>query len=259
MQPPGWYHAQGDPPNTTRYWDGSAWNGPAIVSSERQTAGGYDLIPPPETTALVGPAGGRVRAQQGAVSNTRASTAKPGTGRFERLISGGIALLLVGMVLGLCGHNIVTLFSAPAEVQGTVTDFSRSSGGKQTYRIEITSNVGPFYASGQASSFPAQIRNSLEGSRGTLVTVSYSERTGGLIAIKDFDQDRRTLGKFLWPGVAAVATILALAKIYYDFTTFRDGELLLALVVIAFVVGPAAGWAVTGVLDSVLTSLMQAP
>lgn len=25
--PPGWYHAEGDPPNTERYWDGSAWQG----------------------------------------------------------------------------------------------------------------------------------------------------------------------------------------------------------------------------------------
>lgn len=26
-QPPGWYPAQGDPPGTHRYWDGSAWQG----------------------------------------------------------------------------------------------------------------------------------------------------------------------------------------------------------------------------------------
>lgn len=26
-QPAGWYHAQGDPPNTHRYWDGSQWVG----------------------------------------------------------------------------------------------------------------------------------------------------------------------------------------------------------------------------------------
>lgn len=25
--PPGWYHAQGDPPNTQRYWDGNLWQG----------------------------------------------------------------------------------------------------------------------------------------------------------------------------------------------------------------------------------------
>ncbi|MFV0524672.1 MAG: hypothetical protein ACK5RL_09255 [Acidimicrobiales bacterium] len=23
--PPGWYHAQGDPPDTARYWDGDGW------------------------------------------------------------------------------------------------------------------------------------------------------------------------------------------------------------------------------------------
>ncbi|MEZ5377978.1 MAG: RDD family protein [Acidimicrobiales bacterium] len=26
-QPPGWYHAQGDPADTQRYWDGSQWQG----------------------------------------------------------------------------------------------------------------------------------------------------------------------------------------------------------------------------------------
>ncbi len=26
-QPPGWYHAQGDPPGTQRYWDGAQWVG----------------------------------------------------------------------------------------------------------------------------------------------------------------------------------------------------------------------------------------
>lgn len=26
-QPAGWYHAQGDPPGTQRYWDGSQWQG----------------------------------------------------------------------------------------------------------------------------------------------------------------------------------------------------------------------------------------
>jgi uncharacterized RDD family membrane protein YckC len=25
--PPGWYHAQGDPPDTQRYWDGTHWQG----------------------------------------------------------------------------------------------------------------------------------------------------------------------------------------------------------------------------------------
>ncbi len=26
-QPPGWYYAQGDPPGTQRYWDGTSWQG----------------------------------------------------------------------------------------------------------------------------------------------------------------------------------------------------------------------------------------
>ena len=37
---PGWYHAEGDPPNTERYWDGTAWTeGPRPV-------GGFPAAPP---------------------------------------------------------------------------------------------------------------------------------------------------------------------------------------------------------------------
>lgn len=42
-QPPGWYYAQGDPPGTQRYWDGSQWvGGPqAAQGGDVATGGGY--------------------------------------------------------------------------------------------------------------------------------------------------------------------------------------------------------------------------
>jgi len=42
-QPAGWYHAQGDPPGTQRYWDGSQWvGGPqAAQDTSVQAGGGY--------------------------------------------------------------------------------------------------------------------------------------------------------------------------------------------------------------------------
>lgn len=56
--PPGWYPAQGDPPGTNRYWNGSAWEGkprrvPGVVTSdsfpladlpERLVARSIDLV-----------------------------------------------------------------------------------------------------------------------------------------------------------------------------------------------------------------------
>ncbi len=41
---PGWYHAQGDPPGTERYWDGAAWTeGPRPVGgSMPDTSSGFD-------------------------------------------------------------------------------------------------------------------------------------------------------------------------------------------------------------------------
>jgi uncharacterized RDD family membrane protein YckC len=40
-QPPGWYYAQGDPPDTQRYWDGTQWQGgPQPVPSAGQAGPG---------------------------------------------------------------------------------------------------------------------------------------------------------------------------------------------------------------------------
>ncbi|MEM9131479.1 MAG: RDD family protein [Actinomycetota bacterium] len=40
-QPPGWYYAQGDPPGTQRYWDGSQWvGGPQAAQGGAVDAGG---------------------------------------------------------------------------------------------------------------------------------------------------------------------------------------------------------------------------
>ncbi|MEM8925981.1 MAG: RDD family protein [Actinomycetota bacterium] len=40
-QPPGWYYAQGDPPGTQRYWDGSQWVGGPQAAQGAVDAGGY--------------------------------------------------------------------------------------------------------------------------------------------------------------------------------------------------------------------------
>ena len=59
---PGWYHAEGDPPGTQRYWDGELWQGePRPVAPSGPPAGapvgGYQVAHYPEgsqaTTALV--------------------------------------------------------------------------------------------------------------------------------------------------------------------------------------------------------------
>ncbi len=48
MQPPGWYYAQGDPPGTQRYWDGTQWQGgPQPVGTQYVAAGaGLNLAEP---------------------------------------------------------------------------------------------------------------------------------------------------------------------------------------------------------------------
>jgi uncharacterized RDD family membrane protein YckC len=47
-QPPGWYYAQGDPPGTQRYWDGSQWQGAPqpVPGSPQGNFGGPNLAEP---------------------------------------------------------------------------------------------------------------------------------------------------------------------------------------------------------------------
>lgn len=47
--PPGWRHAQGDPPGTERYWDGSRWQG------EPRPAGGSQEPPGAQPAAASAP------------------------------------------------------------------------------------------------------------------------------------------------------------------------------------------------------------
>lgn len=85
-QPPGWYYAQGDPPDTQRYWDGSQWQGgPQPV-----------------------PAGGAVGAAGGAMSTATTRNAQPGQ-RFIAYIIDFllvIAVYVVGLVLAAIGGAI---------------------------------------------------------------------------------------------------------------------------------------------------------
>ena len=49
----GWYHAEGDPPGTQRYWDGAAWQGGPQVAPEGSL--GAASIGAPPTAASVMP------------------------------------------------------------------------------------------------------------------------------------------------------------------------------------------------------------
>ncbi len=58
MQPPGWYYAQGDPPGTQRYWDGSQWQGgPQQIGQSPPAAGlgGFGTSSGQSKNAEIGP------------------------------------------------------------------------------------------------------------------------------------------------------------------------------------------------------------
>ncbi|MEL6984333.1 MAG: RDD family protein [Actinomycetota bacterium] len=45
--PAGWYHAEGDPPGTNRYWDGTTWVGDPQPSNPQAAAPPQAAVPPP--------------------------------------------------------------------------------------------------------------------------------------------------------------------------------------------------------------------
>lgn len=66
--PPGWYHADGDPAGTTRWWDGTQWVGEPQTAEQGQAAaaaaGGWasppGMIPTPSLAGAGARIGGRV-------------------------------------------------------------------------------------------------------------------------------------------------------------------------------------------------------
>lgn len=87
-QPPGWYYAQGDPPDTQRYWDGSQWQGgPQPVPAAGQAGPG-----------MVGAGGGAAL-----------DLASPGSRFLGRLVDFFvllIPLLIVSVIFGAGAYGI---------------------------------------------------------------------------------------------------------------------------------------------------------
>jgi len=53
-QPPGWYHAHGDPPRTQRYWDGTGWIGTPRPAPGRTGSDDMELaLPLPRIAARI--------------------------------------------------------------------------------------------------------------------------------------------------------------------------------------------------------------
>lgn len=91
-QPAGWYYAQGDPPGTQRYWDGSSW------------VGG------PQPVAASGTEG----------VMTASTLAEPGSRIGARIIDGIVWAILGGIVGGVFG----TLSAGFALASGEAADIS---------------------------------------------------------------------------------------------------------------------------------------
>ena len=97
-QPAGWYYAQGDPPGTQRYWDGTQWVGGPQAAQGASEPVGYGQQP-------MGYGGSRVPAEWG----TRALAA---------LIDGGIAL--VGYIVLII---LVAILSQVSDALGGIVWF----------------------------------------------------------------------------------------------------------------------------------------
>lgn len=169
-------------------------------------------------------------------------------------------LLMLGVALGIAGHNVVTLYPTPDVVTGTVTETRVGSGrlGREVIRIEISSEAGTFYTSGRPHTFSGGLQSSLRSGRRMPVTVQYSERTGGLVAIPELGADRAATGKVLWPVVGGVAAVLGLSLAWFDFRRYLDAFVLVNVLAL-FVLGPIAGVILVDPLDDLVNVLYAKP
>lgn len=106
-QPPGWYQAQGDPPGTQRYWDGSQWvGGPQAAQDSAVEAGGYGQQP-----SYAGSTGTGAPAAYG----TRAVALI-----IDALVGFGIVIagLIVGFLLGFVSDTLGAIMWMIAVIGG---------------------------------------------------------------------------------------------------------------------------------------------
>ena len=84
MTAPGWYHAEGDPVNTTRYWDGAMWVGEPVAN-------------PDASGASAAPASGGFTSVDGAgpANLNLASTGSRIGARFIDIVIGLVILLIL--------------------------------------------------------------------------------------------------------------------------------------------------------------------
>jgi len=245
MHSPGWYHAEGDPPGTTRYWDGSTWVGGASREQDRQTGLGYELIPIED----VAPAQPHIETRTVAPQNhaRKIVSADP----VERFASIGLLTLGFGILLGIAIHNIVTLFPEPATTTGEIIEVRevQARRGGTRLNIELQSPEGRFHSDARASELPAVFG-------GQTVEIEYSETTGGLVAIPALEQNRRLFGRFLWPAVGLISIFVGGVRWRFD-QLRHGGNLSVLFLLMLLVIGPVLGYfVVTGFLDEVITTLL---
>jgi len=238
-----------------RYWDGSAWAGPAVAPQRVETGAGYDLIAPVE--AAPQPA-----YTDQAFTQRENLNAPPVSERIRRnrrmdqfLSSGAITIMLVlGLALGFSIQNTITYYSSPTTVDGTVSevDISRGRRGQRIRIVISTQESGDFHTSGRPRSFTDGIPR-----LGTRVRVTYAESTGGLQALEGpagIDHDLRPFGRILWPIVGVGSTLAALFVLWVEHRRHRD-RLVALLALLFFIVAPLASLALSTAVDQLLNGL----
>ncbi len=110
---PGWYPAEGDPPNTTRWWNGTSWVGDPHAVDMSQPPVSFPSAPPGHLDRVDGdlsPLGWVLFAlQRWNVVNARARRREYWWLVFAYLI-GLVSLMVPGLLLAETGSNISTMF-----------------------------------------------------------------------------------------------------------------------------------------------------
>jgi len=122
MRPPGRYHAPGDPPGTTRYWDGLGWIGDAMRPEQTGSDLAYDRVPIEDAVAAQA-----VGADKTPTGGAKSALSSPSV----RVGSIGLLTLGFGILLGIAFYNDLRTVPVPRVSRGdkVQVEYSAITGG----------------------------------------------------------------------------------------------------------------------------------
>lgn len=141
---PGWMHAEGDPPNTHRYWDGSAWQGePVQAPAAAAPTPPVAQVPAPPAQAAP-PSFGPPPAMGAPSPMTGSYGGAPPVQAKKRSVWKLVVGLIVGamLLMGACTFFVFRLASGPIDVSNEFLSAVQANDFDQAWALSDPSCFG---------------------------------------------------------------------------------------------------------------------